>query len=269
MNRRPGRSMRSRLVATGSRRASSFDGEVGPVATSTADPLRGLGRVGRSCYDERVGAGRDRRPGSSLDGSGADRSQSRVAEPIVGGSQVDRSVDRPPTPGRGDAIMVGPIRRLLRPVAGPGRLAASPTRADEPPAQGRRGGGAEARPRGPAFALPGEDPPQPFVPLHPRTVEEQQAGRGRSPTTAPPGPSRTSGSGPRRSTLLEKALKLDPDSVADPPPPEPALLRPGPDRRGRQVRQARPRGRPRRHRDDQPAGRPTTARTTRPAPRPC
>ena len=162
--------------------------------------------------------------------------------------------------------MVGSFRRILLGLAWlpPATLVASRdgSSADPHPAvpapgaAGRAGAEADARI---LFALPGEDPPQPFVPLHPQTVEDRQQIEARHATTAPPGPSKTENALDRRDRPAGEGAEARTRLGRDPPPPEPPLLRPGQDRAGHQVRQARPRGRPRRHRHDQPAGRTTTS----------
>src|SRR3954454_21634793 len=77
-------------------------------------------------------------------------------------------------PGRGDEIMVGPVRRSATLLAlsllvgasnGVMGQEATPKPAPSDP-------GARLTPG--EFALPGEDPPRAFVPAHPRTVEEQR-----------------------------------------------------------------------------------------------
>ncbi len=65
----------------------------------------------------------------------------------------------------------------------------------------------------PLFSQPGDDPPRPFVPLHPSTVDDRQRTEAlRLYTTARGLEDR--GSFQEAVTLLQQAQKLDPDSVA-------------------------------------------------------
>ena len=116
------------------------------------------------------------------------------------------------------------------------------------------------------FALPGEDPPGAFVPTRPRTVDEQKKVEAHPPLRRGPGPGGPPAV-PRGDPVLEKALACDPDSIADPPPPRPAQLRPGP--RGRRDRREPPgpRRRAGRRRDDRAARRTLPRRPPTPRPR--
>ncbi|MDR3636745.1 MAG: tetratricopeptide repeat protein, partial [Isosphaeraceae bacterium] len=67
--------------------------------------------------------------------------------------------------------------------------------------------------RGALFALPGEDPPQPFVPIKPRTVEDRKLLEALSDYTAARALEERH-SLPDAIALLEKALEDEPDSVA-------------------------------------------------------
>src|SRR4051794_38445054 len=70
--------------------------------------------------------------------------------------------------------MSGPNRRILRGLACLlAMLASGSSRAADRPTPPSGTGGAAAD-RASFYTLPGEDPPQVFVPLHPRTVEERR-----------------------------------------------------------------------------------------------
>jgi tetratricopeptide (TPR) repeat protein len=79
------------------------------------------------------------------------------------------------SPGRGDAIMLGPFRRSLI-IAVLGWASVSPiaiARAQESPPKPTVPD-PQAKPTPADFGLPGEDPPKAFVPARARTVEEQK-----------------------------------------------------------------------------------------------
>jgi tetratricopeptide (TPR) repeat protein len=112
--------------------------------------------------------------------------------------------------------MVGSNRPLFLALALPLTAAvfasSRPALAEEPSPKVADGASSKTD-RAALFALPGEDPPQAFVPLHPRTVEEQRRIEALSQYSA------ARALEDRRSwsdsiALLEKALKLEPDSMA-------------------------------------------------------
>ena len=118
--------------------------------------------------------------------------------------------------------MVGSIGRTVLALAcllavmatGPSRAAEEKNTKPQPqtrPEQGRDGG-AEAE-RATQFALPGEDPPQKFVPLHPQTVEERRQIEAVTDYSAARAFEHEN-LWPDAIALLEKALTLEPDSSA-------------------------------------------------------
>ena len=112
--------------------------------------------------------------------------------------------------------MVGSIRRMLLGLACLLRRPLAPATACRRRALRpiRRGGSRLAKADGATlFALPGEDPPPPFVPLHPQTVEQRQlieAVTDYSAARAFEHENLWSDA----IDLLEKALRLEPDSAA-------------------------------------------------------
>src|SRR4051794_8748680 len=86
------------------------------------------------------------------------------SDPNAHRGRVGRAVASSPPSVRGDAIMVGPFRRFAVVLAfgllAPGARGA-PAGAGQAPAPAGESG--EARPAPADFALPGEEPPRPFV----------------------------------------------------------------------------------------------------------
>jgi tetratricopeptide (TPR) repeat protein len=111
-------------------------------------------------------------------------------------------------------MIVGSVRALLPGVACALILALPPSRAaDKPDAAPKDADAASKADRARMFALPDEDPPREFVPLHPRTVEKQreiEAVRDYGVARALEDQHAWNES----IALLEEAIKLDPDSIA-------------------------------------------------------
>ncbi|MBV8317532.1 MAG: tetratricopeptide repeat protein [Planctomycetaceae bacterium] len=109
--------------------------------------------------------------------------------------------------------MIGSFRPIVLGLAWAASTLVAPEASADPP---QIGPGTSAKSDGAAtFALPGEDAPQPFVSAHPRSVEDQgQIEALRDYSTARALEDQKNWS--EAITLLEKALKADPDSTAIP-----------------------------------------------------
>ncbi|MGZ3347309.1 MAG: tetratricopeptide repeat protein, partial [Caulobacteraceae bacterium] len=114
--------------------------------------------------------------------------------------------------------MVGSIRPFLLSLTCALAVSAATTpAAAAPPSQTKaadqgKSGAAQAD-RASVFALPGEDPPPPFVPLHPRTVEDRKRIEALTDFSAARA-LESKHAWTDSIALLEQALKLEPDSVA-------------------------------------------------------
>ncbi len=114
--------------------------------------------------------------------------------------------------------MVGSIRPFLLSLTCALAVSAAPASAatdspSQPKAADQGKSGAAQADRATVFALPGEDPPPPFVPLHPRTVEDRKRIEALTDFSAARA-LESKHAWTDSIALLEQTLKLAPDSVA-------------------------------------------------------